>query len=95
MGQHYSNKKRANEANALPDIEVFYVTQADCDEDARQQPETGADYSGPGWYWWTCFPGCLPDGEPSGPFATEQEAIEDAPSCDECRDVNETKGQEA
>ena len=31
-----------------------------------------------GWYWWSCFPGCLPDGEPSGPFENEQEAIKDA-----------------
>ncbi len=30
------------------------------------------------WYWWSCFPGCLPDGEPNGPFATEAEAIADA-----------------
>jgi hypothetical protein len=26
----------------------------------------------PGWYWWACFPGCLPDGEAVGPFATHQ-----------------------
>jgi len=32
----------------------------------------------PGFYWWSCFPGCLPDGEPNGPFANEQEAIKDA-----------------
>ena len=32
----------------------------------------------PGFYWWACFPGCLPDGDPSGPFQTEQEAIDDA-----------------
>jgi hypothetical protein len=32
----------------------------------------------PGWYWWACFPGCLPDGEPTGPFETESAAIEDA-----------------
>lgn len=32
------------------------------------------------WWWWICFPGCLPDGEPNGPFATELEAIEDAQS---------------
>ena len=32
----------------------------------------------PGWYWWACFPGCLPDGDPVGPFATEDEAIADA-----------------
>lgn len=31
-----------------------------------------------GWYWWACFPGCLPDGDPIGPFKSEDEAIEDA-----------------
>ena len=31
-----------------------------------------------GWYWVAGFPVCLPDGEPSGPFQTEQEAIDDA-----------------
>lgn len=31
-----------------------------------------------GWYWWACFPGCMPDGDAIGPFATEQEAIDDA-----------------
>lgn len=30
------------------------------------------------WWWWTCFPGCLPDSEPMGPFATEAEALADA-----------------
>ena len=32
----------------------------------------------PGWYWWTCLPGCLPDSEPNGPFKTEAEALADA-----------------
>jgi hypothetical protein len=31
-----------------------------------------------GWYWQAGFPGCLPDGEPCGPFDTEQAAIDDA-----------------
>jgi hypothetical protein len=31
-----------------------------------------------GWFWWLCLPGCLPDGEPEGPFQTEQEALDDA-----------------
>ena len=36
------------------------------------------DYSTtPGWYWWACFPGCLPDGEAIGPFETEAECIAD------------------
>jgi hypothetical protein len=30
------------------------------------------------WYWWACFAGCLPDGDPSGPFKNELEAIADA-----------------
>jgi len=41
----------------------------------------GGDYpesSSPGWYWVACFPGCLPDGEPMGPFATSRDALEDA-----------------
>ena len=33
---------------------------------------------GSGWFWWSCFPGCLPDGACYGPFKTEQEAFEDA-----------------
>jgi hypothetical protein len=31
-----------------------------------------------GWYWRACFPGCIPDGEPSGPFKTAEEAHNDA-----------------
>ena len=27
-----------------------------------------------GWFYWSCFPGCMPDSEPCGPFATWQEA---------------------
>ena len=31
-----------------------------------------------GWYWRSCFPGCIPDGEPIGPFDSETAAIADA-----------------
>ncbi len=30
-----------------------------------------------GWFYQFCFPGCLPDSDPFGPFQTEQEAIND------------------
>lgn len=30
------------------------------------------------WWYWFCFPGCLPDSDPVGPFATEAEALADA-----------------
>ena len=35
-----------------------------------------------GWYWWACFPGCMPDSDPIGPFQTEAEALEDAQDID-------------
>jgi endogenous inhibitor of DNA gyrase (YacG/DUF329 family) len=28
-----------------------------------------------GWFYQFCFPGCLPDSEPMGPYATEAEAV--------------------
>ena len=31
-----------------------------------------------GWFYWFCFPGCLPDSEPIGPFDTKAEALKDA-----------------
>jgi hypothetical protein len=31
-----------------------------------------------GWFWQPGFPGCLADGDPTGPFATSQQAHEDA-----------------
>lgn len=44
----------------------------------------------PGWYWWPCFPGCLPDGDPVGPFETEREAVIDAGGIWD--DLSETHG---
>ncbi len=32
----------------------------------------------PGYYWWSCFPGCLPDSDPVGPFDSEVDAINNA-----------------
>ena len=43
-----------------------------------------------GWYWWPCFPGCLPDGDAVGPFQTEREAVEDAGGIWD--DLSETNG---
>ncbi len=31
-----------------------------------------------GWFWWACFPGCLPDGDPMGPFESHAAALADA-----------------
>jgi hypothetical protein len=34
--------------------------------------------SGPGWFWWTCYPGCLPKCPPAGPFPTSFRAYRSA-----------------
>jgi hypothetical protein len=80
--QAYSDVEREAEPYALPDVEVFLV------EDhgrVNGEPfvlphEPGETAYGlvNGWYWWSCFPGCLPDSEPVGPFDTEAEALADA-----------------
>jgi hypothetical protein len=73
----YSNPERENHPYTLPDVEVFYVTE----EEAKEYNNDNAGeevYAGEGWYWWSCFPGCLPDSDAFGPFDSEAEAIENA-----------------
>ena len=79
MSQHYSNPAREAEPTALPDVEVFYLTVAE----ARQLEHCGGSDDEPdeyrqGWYYWFCFPGCLPDSDVVGPFASEADALRDA-----------------
>jgi hypothetical protein len=31
-----------------------------------------------GWFYWYCFPGCMPDSEPMGPYPTRDEALKAA-----------------
>jgi len=31
-----------------------------------------------GFYWWECYPGCLPDSDAFGPFTTSYRALKDA-----------------
>ena len=84
MGQHYSDQYRAANPYALPDIETFFV-DVETAAEARHQEEHYPDAEGyactePGWYYWYCLPGCMPDSEPFGPFMTEEEALDDARS---------------
>ncbi len=30
------------------------------------------------YYWWSCWPGCLPDGDAIGPFNSSRDAYNDA-----------------
>ena len=78
MSYIYSDPTRESDPHALPDVEVFevdyYLNGDALPDEAHNLP--GSETIG--WYWWSCFPGCLPDGDPNGPFATEAEAIADA-----------------
>ena len=81
MTQVNSDPSREAEPTALPNVEVFWL---DYWPDYGNHPngsQIAKDYpllSVPGWYYWFCFPGCLPDSDPVGPFDSEQEAIADA-----------------
>jgi hypothetical protein len=44
-------------------------------EDEAEESKILDSYS---WWWWSCLPGCMPDSDPMGPFATEAEALADA-----------------
>ena len=66
--QFHTDPTRASDPHALPNAEVYY-------SGISEEFKTGLE---PGFYWQPCFPGCLPDGDPIGPFETEAEAIQDA-----------------
>lgn len=92
MAQHYSDPRREAEATALPDVETFQMDAVECGEcdysgpkgDEGRCPECNAVQT-PGditqrnaWWYWYCLPGCLPDSDPFGPYATEEEALAEA-----------------
>ncbi len=62
------------EGIAYGSFEVFALDGSINDDVLNERGEPLAA----GWYWWPCFPGCLPDGEPNGPFETEAQATRDA-----------------
>ena len=85
----YSDPKRADEPNALPDVEVFYqgprdfveapqgTWQYDLTLELPTSPHSNLTDCGSlvGYYYAFGFPGCLWDSEPNGPYETEEEAI--------------------
>lgn len=79
MSYFYTNPERETVAHALPDAEVYYH-EGPTEPPPPHHPDDAWKYNlmPTGWYWWPCFPGCLPDGDPCGPFDTEAEAIADA-----------------
>lgn len=84
MTYHYLNPADEKDPYRLPNVEVFWVDEGEWfwDENGNRtddrSDEEGIPYSScdKGYYYWFCFPGCMPDSNPYGPFETEEEAIE-------------------
>ena len=85
----YSDQARETEEHALPNVEVFCISQMDVNYNMTMehwQENTLLEehihllpqFFEVGWYWWACFPGGMPPGEPYGPFKTEAAAVADA-----------------
>lgn len=69
--QVYSRIEDMNNPWKLPDVEIFYNDGETLVSDENEDPfEIG-------WYYQYCFPGCLPDSSPFGPFSSSEEALED------------------
>ena len=73
MSQFYTEPERETDPHALPDAETFRIP-----EDYQPEPVDDEEPYPDGWYWWSCFPGCIPDGDPNGSFLTAELAIADA-----------------
>jgi hypothetical protein len=84
MSFEYSDPKREEDPHALPDIEVFRVPEDYDLGDNDVRGRYGLSYAcageepGPGWYWWSCFPGCYPDSEADGPYFSAEAALQAA-----------------
>jgi hypothetical protein len=60
-------------------IEVFrHPEDYDLSEKTFPSNRNHEDEYEPGWYYWSCQPGCIPDSEAVGPFDSEAEAHNDA-----------------
>ena len=82
VAQAYSSAERASDPHALPNVEIFAVSPLEANYNALEAARSGKgdEYTvyEPGWYWWSCFPGCLPDSDANGPHASYAEALADA-----------------
>ena len=80
MTQFYTDPSRESEPHALPNGLVEYQPAGEMAEalgydENHQDDETPEEFAPAGFYVCSCFPGCMPDSEWSGPFDTEDEAI--------------------
>lgn len=64
----------------VPYSRAYAGPHAECPSCERYDETVDRRYSETktAWWYWYCFPGCLPDSDPVGPFSTEDEALADA-----------------
>jgi len=86
--------ENGNEYGSFEVFEVIEAYQSDCGHSQQSVLDFAIDQFGKtyygsvdtnlkpseitGHYWQSCFPGCLPDSDPVGPFTTASDAIADA-----------------
>jgi hypothetical protein len=70
---------RVGRVGYIPDLEDIMqaYSNPDRESDPHALPDKESGATG-GWFWWSCFPGCLPDSSAFGPFKTRAEALADA-----------------
>lgn len=59
-------------------LEIFYSRRRDQDKHTCFWNDETKRPLGSGYYFWFCCPGCLPEGEPIGPFKSKIEAAKEA-----------------
>ena len=76
-----SHEFHAEDGTTYGGFEVFFHDgghMVEADENDDMPLDDWRDAESAGWYWRACMPGCIPDGEPSGPFTTSIDAFCDA-----------------
>lgn len=68
---YHTDPSRERVFGAIPDCEVFLVTQTESEYNRETYPQAG-------FYFAYGFPGCLWDSDPNGPYLTERKALEAA-----------------
>lgn len=75
MSYHHFKDENGNEYGSF---EVFYKTEKEIRDEWDSVWINSTAGRLTGWYWWPCFPGCMPDGDPQGPYESEEEATQAA-----------------
>lgn len=55
--------------------EIFHMSILEQTEETCFWNREDNEALGAGWFYWCCFPGCLPEGDPIGPFMTWGDAF--------------------